>query len=113
MWDAADIGFDMVDDLSADPVVTVFVSTPVGTLKVMAEPEKRGRTLVLHGLHMQDLEPNRIGAANLMVIARVVMEGMDVDGLVIEGGLRTTGANPGRRSRILRFARRIRPAAAP
>ena len=41
---------------------------------------------------MQDPEPNRIGTANLMVIAQPVMERMDGDGLVIEGGLRTTGA---------------------
>jgi hypothetical protein len=110
MWDPAQIAFDLVEDMTADPVVTVNVSTPAGVLKVMAEPERVGRTLVLHGLHMQDLVPNVVGAANLIVLADVVMQRMDVDELVVEGGLRTTGANPGRRPRVLRFTRRVRSA---
>lgn len=63
MWDAGDIRFDMIDDLSAVAVVTVVVSTPAGTMKMMAEPEKRGRTLHLLGLHLQEsaAEPDRHG----------------------------------------------------
>jgi hypothetical protein len=110
MWDPAQVTFDLVDDMTTDPVVTVTVSMPAGVLKLMAEPERVGRTLILHGLHMQDLVPNAVGAANLMVLVDVVMERMDVDGLIVEGGLRTTGANPGRRPRVLRFTRRICPA---
>jgi hypothetical protein len=60
-------------------VVTVFVSTPAGVLKVMAEPGWMGRALVLRGLHMQDLRPNAVGAANLMVIAEAVMQRPDAD----------------------------------
>jgi hypothetical protein len=111
MWDPADVAFDLVDDLTSDPVMTVFVFTPAGVMKVMAEPRWMGRTLVLGGLHMQDLSPNLVGAANLMVIARVVMQRMNADGPVIEGGLRSTGANPGHRHGALRFSRRVRPAA--
>lgn len=111
MWDPAQITFDLVDDVTADPVVTVAVTTPAGVMKFIAEPERVGRTLILHGLHVQDLTPNAVGMANLMVLAGVVMEGMDVDGLVIEGGLRTTGVNPGRRPRVFRFSRRVRAAA--
>ena len=103
MWDATQITFDLVDDMTTDPVVTVAITTPVGVLKLMAEPERVGRTLILHGLHMQDLVPNAIGVANLMVLADMAMERIDVDGLVIEGAIRTTGANPGRRPRVLRF----------
>jgi hypothetical protein len=110
-WEPAQIAFDLVDDMTTDPVVTVTVDTPAGVLKLMAEPERVGRTLVLHGLHLQDLSPNAIGPANLIVLAHVVMQRMDVDELVVEGGLRTTGANPGRRPRVLRFSRRIRAAA--
>jgi hypothetical protein len=111
MWEPAQITFDLVDDMTTDPVVTVTVRTPAGVLKLMAEPERVGRTLVLHGLHLQDLSPNAIGAANLIVLAHVVMQRMDIDELVVEGGLRTTGANPGRRPRVLRFSRRVRAAA--
>lgn len=45
MWDPAQVAFDLVDDLTTDPVVTVTVSTPAGVLKLMAEPERVGRTL--------------------------------------------------------------------
>jgi len=38
MWRAEDISFDFVDDLTSDPVMTVLVSTPAGTLRFMAEP---------------------------------------------------------------------------
>lgn len=110
MGPVADITFDFVDDVTSDPVVTIAVFTPAGTIKFMAEPAMAGRTLTLHGLHVQDLQSNAVGAANLMVLADAVMEGMEIDGLVIEGALRTTGANPGRKPRILRFTRRVRSA---
>jgi len=112
VWNAADVSFDMVDDLTSDPVVTIIVRTPDGRLRVMAEPEMAGCTLILRRVHVQDAWPNAIGVANLKMLARVVMERMDVDGLVVEGAFRTTGANPGRRPDILRFSRRVRPAPA-
>jgi hypothetical protein len=43
MWDQADISFEMVDDMTSDPVLTVFVCTPAGMMKIMAEPQKVGR----------------------------------------------------------------------
>jgi hypothetical protein len=112
VWDAADLSFEMVDDLTSDPVVTIIVQTPAGRLSFMAEPEMIGSTLVLHRVHVQDAWANAVGATNLMRLARTVMERMDIDGLVVEGAVRTTGANPGHRPRVLRFARRVRPATA-
>ncbi|HJS87971.1 MAG TPA: hypothetical protein VJ779_21165 [Acetobacteraceae bacterium] len=102
----------MIDDLTSDPVVTIGVETPIGRLGFMAEPEMVGAILILRRLHVQGASANRISAANLMVLAQTVMERMDLDGLVVEGALRTTGANPGRRPSILRFSRRLRPASA-
>jgi hypothetical protein len=110
MWDASDLSFDMADDLTSDPVVTIVVSTPDGRLRFMAEPEMIGSTLVLHHVHIQDAWANAIGVANLKLLARTVMERMALDGLVVEGALRTTGANPGRRPGILRFSRHVRTA---
>jgi hypothetical protein len=92
------------------PVVTVRVLTPIGSLRFMAEPVMQGATMLLKGLPMQDLTPNAVDMANLMVIARVVMERMDLDGLVIEGAIRSTGAKPGHRPRGIRFTRRVRAA---
>ncbi len=109
-WGVDDIAFEFVDDLTDDPVVTIRVLTPVGTLMFMAVPVISGTTMILRGLHVQDSVPNAVGPRNLMMVARAVMEGMELDGLVIEGALRSTGANPGHRPRDIRFARRVRVA---
>lgn len=113
MWAVGDISFELVDDMTDDPVVTLLVATPVGRLMFVAEPVERGGTLVLRGTHVQDARPNAVGTANLMVIAQALMERMGFDGLEVEGAIRTTGANPGRRPRVFRFARRVRPPPAP
>ncbi len=42
--------------------------TPAGPIRFMAEPVMCGETMVLNGLHVQDLKPNLVGAANLAVI---------------------------------------------
>jgi hypothetical protein len=110
LWSIKDISFDFVEDMTDDPVVTVRILTPVGPLTFMAVPIMLGATMVLQGLHAQDQAPNAVGPGNLMVIAHAVMEGMGLDGLVIKGALRSTGANPGHRPRDIRFARRFRPA---
>jgi hypothetical protein len=62
MWGAGDVSFEIVEDMTSDPVVTVVVSTPGGTLRFMAEPEVQGSTLVLHGTHAQDAYANAGGA---------------------------------------------------
>jgi hypothetical protein len=110
MWTSAQIAFDLVEELTADPVVTVNVATPAGVMKLMGELERIGRTLVLHGRHMQHPAPNVVGAANLIVLADVAMQRMHFDELIVAGGLRTTGSNPGSRPRVLRFTRRVRSA---
>ena len=110
LWTTQDISFDFVDDMTDDPIVTLRIFTPVGPLTFMAQPVMVGTTMLLKGLHAQDSAANTVGPGNLMVIAHAVMEGMDLDGLVIEGAIRSTGANPGHRPRDVRFARRVRPA---
>jgi hypothetical protein len=99
--------------MTDDPIVTLRITTPVGLLTFLAEPVMAGTTMVLKGLHVQDGTPNAVGSGNLMVIAQAVMEGMDLDGLVIEGAVRSTGANPNYRPRVVRFTRRVCPASAP
>ena len=109
MWLVGDLSFELIDDMTDDPVVTIVVTTPAGRLTFIAEPVSRGATLVLQGTHVQGAHPNAVGMANLMVVAQAVMEGMGFDGLEVEGALRTTGANPGHRPRPIRFTRRVRP----
>lgn len=110
MWRRADIRFVLIDDLSADPVVTAEIGTPAGMLLVMCEPRLEGRILVAERAHMHgvDLGANDLGPARLRVIADAVLAEMDCDELIVEGAVRTTGANPGARPRPVRFARRGR-----
>jgi hypothetical protein len=107
MWTIEDIAFEVVNDLTDDPVVTVLVFTPVGEMAFTAEPVMRGRTLIFRRTHVQGSRPGAVGGHNLAVIAHAVMKGMDVDELIVEGALRTTGARPGRRPRDIRYARRV------
>ena len=115
MWVADDISFEIVDDMTDDPVLTLRVLTPAGQLTFMGEPVIEGRVMVAKAVHVQDGTPNSVGAGSLLVLARVLMERMELDEFVVEGALRTTGANPGRRPRAFRFSRRVRsaPAAEP
>jgi hypothetical protein len=112
VWNTDSLSFVLVDDLTSDPVVTVIVQTPDGDLRFMAEIIMEGAVMTLRGFHVQDAQANAFGAGNLKVLARTMMERMNLDGLVVEGAARTTGANPARRPGILRFARDHRPAPA-
>jgi hypothetical protein len=106
-WRTAEIGFRLFDDLTSESVVTVEIATPAGVLLAMAEPEERGKALILHGFHMQATRgANSVGPGNLRLLADIVMERMGYDEIVIEGAVRTSGANPGHRPRPRRFTRR-------
>nr|WP_294565548.1 hypothetical protein [uncultured Rhodopila sp.] len=60
-WTAGDISFDIVYDETDHPIVTLRVITPAGPIRFMAEPVMRGETMVLNGLHVQDLKANVVG----------------------------------------------------
>jgi hypothetical protein len=45
MWQREVISFQLDDEMTSDPVFTVVVVTPAGTLKFMAEPEFIGSVL--------------------------------------------------------------------
>jgi hypothetical protein len=108
LWRRDQLWFELEDETTAHPVVTVVIQTPAGRLSVMAETLRQDRSLVLRGLHVQSegLRRNAIGSANLAFLVRVFMEVMGLDELVVTSGLRTTGANPGRPPRERRFTRR-------
>jgi hypothetical protein len=111
MWSAGQITFEVVVDETDDPVVTFTVVTPAGTLKAMAEPEWVGRRLVLRGFHIhgEDVGPQEFGWRQLRWVADAALKELDLDELVIEGEIRTSGAGPGHRPRPLRFNRALRP----
>ena len=105
-WLQEDVTFEIIAEDTDDPVVTVLFQTPIGTIELMANFKAAGRTLLITGLHVQSDFKNLAGTANIFRLAQTVMERMDYDGLEIEGGVRSTGANPGHRPRPLRFTRR-------
>src|SRR6185503_17753675 len=108
-WQPSDISFDdLIYDETDHPVATVLVTTPAGAIKVMAELyEEIGKRRVLRLIktHIQtEIPPNAVGIVALRSIARAALEVLEYDEIYIEGAPRTTGANPGRRPRVLRFA---------
>jgi hypothetical protein len=106
-WSRDDVKFDLVPEDSSESVVTIKVTVPDGILTFMGEPVQIGRTLVVRGTHVESrgIGPNGVGNYNLRLIAEVVMEEMDYDEIRVEGEVRTTGANPGRRPSVIRYAR--------
>jgi len=111
MWGPGDVEFDLDPKATEHPVVTARFSTPAGVVLVMAEvdEDEARRTLILTGAHIQsEAGPHAFGIAHLRLMARVAMERLDYDEIIISGAVRTTGANPGRRPRPLRFTRRDR-----
>jgi hypothetical protein len=108
LWRRDQLWFSLATGFTQDPVATITVDTPAGRLLVMAEPEQTGRSMTLHGLHVQGdaVGPNDIGTGNVTIVVRAFMEVMCLDELLVAGGIRTTGANPGRTPARIRFTRR-------
>lgn len=110
-WSVVDLHVALVGDRSAGPVATLAIETPAGTLFVMGEPRMEGRILHTGAIHVHGvgIGPNDIGPAALRCLVDAVLTELDCDGLVVEGAVRTTGANPGSRTRPIRLARRTCP----
>jgi hypothetical protein len=100
-------------DVSEGPVVIVSIEIAEGCLEVMAEIEtdEKRRVITAKGLHLHGagFDANGLGPIRLRQIARAMLEELDYDECRIEGGVRTTGANPGRRPKPVRFTRKPRP----
>lgn len=110
MWSKDDIRIELDDEISDGRIFTISLVTPAGTLKVMAEADGQSKYPILRRFHIQgeNVEAQEFGIVRLRWLAHAVMEAMDLDGFILEGDVRTTGANPGRRPRPLRFTGRRR-----
>jgi hypothetical protein len=108
VWRPEDLGVSLVRDLTSHPVVTISITTPVGELIFMGEPEEDSGTLICRDVHVQGPGANSLGVSALIALAQSVMRELGYHGLVIMGAVRTTGASPGTRPRDIRFTRRDR-----
>jgi hypothetical protein len=88
----------------------VFIHVWIGNLKVtvLAEALLEGSKLTLRGTHFDGPGPNTVGIEELRKIANRIAEATDVETVVVEGAVRTTGAAPGHQPRTLRFRRAAR-----
>ena len=109
MWTLSDIAVDF-DDQTVGRIVTVRIDTPAGLLMIMGEVEVVGRRLIARECHIHAERGglHAFGWTRLRQVAQLVLELLETyDELVVEGGIRTSGANPGRRPRPLRFTRAL------
>ena len=67
-----------------------------GRMEVVTAVRVEGATAYLDGFHVDGLGAGSVGVAALRAFARELGHQLGVQRLVIRGGLRTTGANPGR-----------------
>ena len=103
MWDQAEIRIEL--DVVEDDAMIVSVTTPIGELQVAGSVSIVGRVLFIDRVHVQGLHPGALGRAGLNAIGRKLLEVADVDKIVVQGGVRTTGRNKGKRPKPISFPR--------
>lgn len=100
-----------LDHLSEHPVWVIIARMQAGTLRLLGLIELKGRTLYVRDVHVEGLMPGALGRAGLNALGYALMEVADVDELVVQGAVRTTGTRPGRRPAPFRLSRSRRAAA--
>jgi hypothetical protein len=101
MWSEADVTVE-IDQVDRD-VMIVVITTPVGRLQIIGEITQTGRVLHVRKAHVEGLHPGALSRSGLNALGRKLLVEADVDQIIIEGGTRTTGKNPGRPPRPFRF----------
>jgi hypothetical protein len=93
MWTEADIVAEYEID---GPVVSITLTTPVGTVSILGEMAIVGDDLHIIRAHVGGLYPGALGRIGLNAIGRKLLEMADVQKIVIQGSARTTGKRKGR-----------------
>ncbi len=101
MWTNNDIEVELLVVEWEEMIVRI--ATPAGVLELAGSVSRIGRVLHVDGAHVQGLHPGALKLAGLHAIGRKLMELADVDQIVIQGGVRSTGRNRGRRPRPFCF----------
>lgn len=97
--------FFIVADQSEDPHYVAVAQTNRGRLETLSEVILDERTLELKGLHIGGDPKVEWGWADLRKLARLIAENLDVDEIIVTGGVQTTGGNPGRQPKQWRIRR--------
>jgi hypothetical protein len=94
-----------IEITDADDDVMIAVIRCAGfVIEVIGRVAVEQRVLRVRQAHVQGARPG--GRAGLNAIGRRLLEEIDVDQVVVEGGARTTGRSPGRAPRPFRYASR-------
>jgi hypothetical protein len=101
MWTEGDVTVE-IDQVDRDLMIVV-ITTPVGKLQLIGEITQIGRILHVRKAHADGLYPGALSRTGLNAIGRKLLVEADVDKIIIEGGTRTTGKNPGRPPKPFRF----------
>lgn len=83
----------------------VIIGTPAGTIEIVGNVTLVGGRLTIDGAHVQGLSPGALRWAGLNAIGCRILEETGASSLIIQGGIRTTGRNRGRRPSPIRFPR--------
>ncbi len=104
MWISAELSveIDMVDGRE----VILIVGTPVGPVSIIGTVTVTADVLELDGVHVSGPGPGRVGRDGINAIAQKIMEELDVQEILAQGGIRTTGRRRGQVPRPFRFVRR-------
>lgn len=104
MWLPEDITFDLKFNHSEGRIWLVTIQVPGAVIELMGEVLELGPGLTATGVHVQVKGTgDRLTRSKMRVIAQRIMEEMGYDQIIIVGAVRTSGARPGNRPRILRF----------
>ena len=98
------VDFRIVD--TDGPTLMLEVLLPTARLEVITNVRLDGDSLVLYDLHADGPGAQSLGIAEVRGLVHKAMEFYDVAHVEIHGFERSTGANPGRKPRVLRFPRR-------
>jgi hypothetical protein len=111
-WTQQEIAVSFLDEMCEGSVVAIQADIDGVTIKILGEVVDGTDPMVVMGVHVSSsgVAANEIGMANLYTLAQRVMEVGDYDEIVVEGAVRTTGANPGHKPRPFRFTRNRDPA---
>jgi hypothetical protein len=101
MWSQDQITVEIA--LIDDDTILVEIGTPVGLVTILGIITVVDRVLHCDGAHIEGPGPGSLGRAGLNDIGAKLLAETDVDEIVIQGGSRATGRNPGRPPWLIRF----------